>query len=113
MTYIGAAWADPFAVARQLSVARYAYESRSGDERAQGFEIFTGRQMGPAPPQPQRAVADRNMHLWRVELPELPIGAHPITVTSTDRNGHSFTDVITVEVREERPPRYWRHEPWQ
>ena len=110
---IGAEWADPFAAARQLSVARYAYESRSGDERAQGFEIFTGRQMGPAPPQPQRAVADRNMHLWRVELPELPIGAHPITVTSTDRNGHSFTDVITVEVREERPPRYWRHEPWQ
>ena len=110
---IGAEWADPFAVARQLSVARYAYESRSGDERAQGFEIFTGRQMGPAPPQPQSAVADRNMHLWRVELPELPIGAHPITVTSTDRNGHSFTDVITVEVREERPPRYWRHEPWQ
>ncbi len=110
---IGAEWADPFAAARQLSVARYAYESRSGDERAQGFEIFTGRQMGPAPPQPQSAVADRNMHLWRVELPELPIGAHPITVTSTDRNGHSFTDVITVEVREERPPRYWRHEPWQ
>ena len=110
---IGAAWADPFAAARQLSVARYAYESRSGDERAQGFEIFSGRAMGPAPPQPQSSVADRNMHLWRAALPELPVGAHPITVTSTDRHGQTLTDTFTVEVREERPPRYWREEPWE
>ena len=110
---VGAEWADPYAAARQLSVARYAYESRSADERAQGFELFQGSQFGPAPPQPQSAVADRNMHLWRVELPDLPLGTHTITVTSTDRNGHTFTDAITVEVRGERPPRYWRDEPWE
>jgi len=110
---IGAEWADPFAAARQLSVARYAYESRSGNARAQGFELFQGRAYGPAPPQPQSAVADRNLHLWRAELPALPLGVHTITVTSTDRHGHSTTDTLTVEVREERPPRYWREAPWE
>ena len=110
---IGAEWADPAAAARQLSVARYAYESRSEDERAQGAELFRGRSYGPAPPQPQGSVADRNMHLWRAELPELPIGAHQITVTSTDRQGRTLTDAITVEVRDERPPRYWREGLWE
>ena len=110
---IGAEWADPFAAARQLSVARYAYESRSGNERAQGFELFQGRTLGPAPPQPQSSIADRNMHLWRAALPELPLGVHSIRVTSTDRHGQTLTDTFAVEVREERPPRYWREELWE
>ncbi len=110
---IGAEWADPFATARQLSVARYAYQSTQGDERAEGHELFQGRRMGPAPPQPQSSIANRNMHLWRVALPELPLGVHTIEVVSTDRNGLQFTDKLTVEVREERPPRYWRHELWE
>ncbi|MCC5933873.1 MAG: hypothetical protein JJU35_06460, partial [Balneolales bacterium] len=69
--------------------------------------------LGPAPPQPQSAVANRNMHLWRAQLPELPLGLHLVEVTSTDRNGISFTDVMTIEVREQRPPRYWRSELWE
>jgi len=110
---IGAEWADPFATARQLSVARYAYQSTLGHERAQGHELFTGRSLGPASPRPQRARADRNMHLWRAPLPELPPGVHSIEVISTDRNGLEFRDILTVEVREERPPRYWKHEIWE
>lgn len=110
---IGAEWADPFATARQLSVARFAYQSRMGGERAQGFELFQGSQFGPAPPQPQGSIADRNMHLWRAELPKLPSGAQVIRVTSTDRHGKTFTDTITLEVMDERPPRYWRQEPWE
>ena len=110
---VGAEWADPFATIRQLSVARYAYESTLGDERAQGHELFRGRRLGPAPPQPQSSIANRNMHLWRVALPELPPGVHTIEVVSTDRNGLQFADKITIEVREERPPRYWRHELWK
>lgn len=109
----GAEWADPFATARQLSVARYAYQSRLGEERAQGFELFKGSKFGPAPPQPQGSIADRNMHLWRVELPLLPNGVHSIRVISTDRHGRTFTDFITLEVMDERPPRYWRHELWE
>lgn len=104
---------DPFAAIRQLSVARYAFQSTSGNEKAQGHELFTGRQFGPAPPQPQRSIANRNMHLWRVKMPELPMGVHTIEVVSTDRNGLKYTDLITVEVRAERPARYWRQEIWE
>ena len=110
---IGAEYADPFATARQLSVARFAMESRMGEERAQGFELFQGSRFGPAPPQPQGSIADRNMHLWRADLPELPNGVHAIRVTSTDRHGRTFTDTITIEVMDERPPKYWRHELWE
>lgn len=109
----GAEWADPFAIARQYSVARYAYQSSLGDERAQGHELFRGRTLGPAAPQPQSSIANRNMHLWRIELPELPIGAHIIEVMSTDRNGLRYIDKITIEVRKERPARYWKHELWE
>lgn len=109
---VGAEWADPFATARQLSVARYAYQSSQGDERTQGQELFNGRRLGPDAPQPQSSIANRNMHLWRVALPEMTLGVHAIKVVSTDRNGLQFTDHITVEVREERPPRYWKHELW-
>lgn len=108
----GAEWVDPFAAVRQLSVARYAYQSTSGDERAQGHELFTGRKFGPAPPQPQRTIAAHNMHLWRVKLPEMLLGIHTIEVVSKDRNGYEFRDLITLEVRAERPPRYWRNEIW-
>jgi len=103
---------DPFAAARQLSVARYAFQSTLGDDRAQGHELFKGSRFGPAPPQPQRAIAAHNMHLWRAQLPDMPLGVHTIQVISTDRNGIEFNDIITVEVRPERPPHYWRHEIW-
>ncbi len=110
---VGVNWADPFATQRQLSVMRYAVQSRSGNPRAQGFEAWQGRRFEPAPPQPQNAVADRNMSLWLAQLPEdLSPGAHRITVVSTDRHGHEFTDVMLIEVREERPDPYFRTELW-
>jgi len=110
---IGADWADPFAVERQLSVSRYALQSRSGDETTQGIHQWQGRRTGPSAPQPQNAISDRNMHLWRAMLPsELPAGAHTITVTSTDRNGRSYTDTIIVEVRDERPQPTFRTQLW-
>lgn len=111
---IGAEWADPFAAARQLSVARYAYLSRRGEPRDQGFEAFRGRAHGPAAPQPQSSIADRNMHLWRVRLPEdLTVGAHAIELTMRDRHGRTATETLIVEVRATRPPGRFRREPWQ
>ncbi len=110
---IGAEWADPFAAARQLSVARFAYQSTLGDERAQGHQLYRGSSRGPSPPRPQMAITALNMHLWRVKLPVLPMGIHVIEVVSTDRNGLRFRDTIVVEVREERPPPYWRKELWE
>ncbi|MEO0981118.1 MAG: calcineurin-like phosphoesterase family protein [Pseudomonadota bacterium] len=106
---IGAEWADPFAVQRQLSVARYALQSRSGEDGNQGWQAFQGARFGPAAPQPQGSVADRNMHLWRARLPaDLPFGAHAVRVTSTDRHGRVSEDVIVLEVREQRPPPRFR-----
>ncbi|MEL7230890.1 MAG: calcineurin-like phosphoesterase family protein [Pseudomonadota bacterium] len=106
---IGAEWADPFATQRQLSVARFALQSSSGEARNQGYEAFKGSSFGPAAPQPQSAVSDRNMHLWRVQLPtDLPLGVHRIDVTNTDRHGRVSTDVIVIEVRDERPPMRFR-----
>ncbi len=110
---MGAEWSDPFAAQRQLSVARYAYQSRSGEERNQGFEVFRGSRFGPAAPQPMRALADRNMHLWRLRLPEdLPFGVHRVRVETTDRFGERSVEFTTFEVREERPPWRWRQELW-
>lgn len=100
---IGALYADPFAAARQLTVGRYAIQSRSGIKRNQGLESF-GDFRVQGPPQPQGSVADRNMHLWMARLPEtLQKGVHRITVTSTDRHGRTLVDQILLEVRDRRP----------
>lgn len=112
----GAEWADPFAAPRQMTVGRYAYQSESGDPRAQGFELWQGTRFGPAPPQAMTAwqIADASPHLWRLRLPEdLPPGAHVATVTVTDRHGRRSTDRIAFEVRAERPAPRWRDELWQ
>lgn len=106
---VGAEWADPFAAQRQLSVARYALESRSGFARNQGWEAYRGNRFGPAAPQPQGSVADRNMHLWRARLPEdLPLGVHRAKVDVTDRHGRRFSDTIVIEIRETPPPARFR-----
>ena len=109
---IGAEYADPFAVKRQMTVGRYAYTSRQGEPRNQGYETFDGVTWR-GHPQPQGSVADRNMHLWRARLPEdLPVGVHRIRVNSTDRHGRTLTDTLIIEVRAEKPARRWRNEMW-
>jgi len=109
---IGADYADPFASKRQLTVARFAIQSRSGNERNQGYEAYRGTTFFGVP-QPQTAVSDRNMHLWKARMPEdLPGGTHVITVTSTDRNGRQFVDHVIFEVMEERPFPHHRQELW-
>ncbi|MEO1041304.1 MAG: calcineurin-like phosphoesterase family protein [Pseudomonadota bacterium] len=110
---VGTEWSDPFAMQRQLSVARYAYESRSGQRRNQGFESFRANSFGPAAPQPQGRFADRSMHLWRAQLPEdLPMGVHAATVTATDRHGRVSRDVIVIEARPTQPPPGFRKDVW-
>jgi hypothetical protein len=109
----GSEWADPFAAVRQLSVARFAYQSTLGEHEAQGQQLFTGRNPGPQPPQPQGTIANCNMHLWRAKLPVLPLGVYTIEVVSTDRNGYSYSDTITIEVRNHRPQKYWRRNLWE
>ncbi|NNU15942.1 metallophosphoesterase [Parvularcula sp. ZS-1/3] len=108
---IGAEWADPFAAQRQLSVARYALESRSGIERNQGWEAYKGNRFGPSTPQPQGSVADRNSHLWRARLPDdLPQGVHVARVRATDRHGRVTEDTTVLEVRDIQPPARFRND---
>lgn len=110
---IGADYADPFSTKRQATVGRFAIESRSGIARNQGYEAFRGSRFEGVP-QPQTAIADRNMHLWRAQMPaDLPLGVHTINVTSVDRNGHTYTDRLVFEVRSERPVSLHRTELWQ
>lgn len=47
------------------------------------------------------SVAERSMHLWRLELPaDLASGEHTAEVTATDVHGRQFTDTLTFEVTE-------------
>ncbi|MGL4238784.1 calcineurin-like phosphoesterase C-terminal domain-containing protein [Tabrizicola sp.] len=111
----GAEYADPFAVQRQMTVGRYAWQSASGDPRTQGFEIWQGEHFGPVAPRAAEAwmIADSSSHLWRMRMPEdLPEGAHVITVTKVDRWGREWQDEIVFEVRGEKPPPFWRSELW-
>ncbi|MEM9839081.1 MAG: calcineurin-like phosphoesterase family protein [Pseudomonadota bacterium] len=110
---VGADYADPFAAQRQLSVSRYALESRSGMARNQGTEFFKGSAIPPSPPQPQGSIADRNIHLWKVRLPDtLTIGAHVVTVRVTDRHGRESEDTMVIEVRDRVPPARFRKDVW-
>jgi hypothetical protein len=111
----GAPWADPFAVPRQMTIGRFAWQSRSAEPRAQGFELWQGSTFGPVSPRSPQAwmVADSSSHLWRLRLPaDLREGAYVATVTASDRWDRKWTDRIVFEVRPVRPPRYWQHELW-
>lgn len=113
--HVGVDYADPFSVVRQMQTARYAFESESGNERAQGWEQTRGSKGGPGAPQSvsERYIAEKSSHLWRVQMPEdLEIGTHTAEVTSTDRYGRTVTDQIVFEVRAERPDPFWRAELW-
>jgi hypothetical protein len=110
---VGVDFADPFSAPRQLQVGRFALESRSGERRNQGFELFRGTANGPAPPQPTPVLSDRSMHLWRVRLPaSLAEGLHVVTVTAVDRHGRSSIERMAFEVRVSRPAPHWRREGW-
>ncbi|MCK6211363.1 calcineurin-like phosphoesterase family protein [Georgenia sp. EYE_87] len=46
-------------------------------------------------------LADRTMHLWRLELPaDLPAGEHTAEVTATDVHGRNYIDTLTFTVTE-------------
>jgi hypothetical protein len=107
----GAEYGDPLALVRQLQVGRYALESRSGNERAQGWEAFRGDKFGPGPAQPiDRGLwADQSSHLWRLPIPQdLPFGGHTAVVTATDPSGRQFEETINFEIVKERPQPFFR-----
>lgn len=109
----GTEYGDPYALMRQLGVARYGLASTSGDDRAQGWEVFRGSKFGPGPAQPlsRWLWSDRSNHLWRLALPsDLAVGTHTATVRATDDDGREFVDSLMFEVVDERPPMQFRKE---
>lgn len=45
------------------------------------------------------SLADRMMHLWKLELPaDLAAGEHTATVTATDVYGRTFSETLTFQV---------------
>jgi hypothetical protein len=96
---------DPYALKRQLQVARHAFISASGNPRAQGFERFRGSVQGNSPsmPRPGSDLAVQSNHIWQAPLPgNLAIGSHVAKVTTIDINDQEFTEHVAFEVVEFR-----------
>jgi hypothetical protein len=113
---MGVDFTDPHSAVRQLQVARYGFQSTSGNERAQGFETGRGSKAGPGVPQSGSPgyIAEKSSHLWRVRMPTgLELGTHVAQISFKDRYGQKFTDEIVFEVRAERPTQFWDNGPWE
>jgi hypothetical protein len=111
--YVGPEYSDPFALQRQLTVARSAIISRSGAQELQGYVQGRHPSIAPSSPQPRGSRADHSMHLWRYQMPaDLPEGVHTATVTVTRAQGSPARDTLVFEVRQDRPPRTFRLDDW-
>jgi hypothetical protein len=96
----GSAYSDPFALQRQLTMARAAIQSRSGDAEAQGYVQGRQKRLPPMPPQPRGSRADHSPHIWRFDLPAgLAEGPHTAVVTVTREQGEPARDTLVFEVR--------------
>jgi hypothetical protein len=98
---------DPFALKRQMQVTRFALQSDSGNERAQGVELFRGSKEAhsPATPRPEGSFfwTVQSNHIWTVKLPEdLPVGAHIAKVSTVDIHGQHYEEYLAFEVAERR-----------
>lgn len=109
---IGAEFADPYAISRQLSVSRVALQSRSGNDAAQGLVGGRRAASGPQPPQPSGTAADRSPRLWRYTLPaDLAPGVYTATIEASE-DGKVMQDRLVFEVVTERPQPDWRADAW-
>lgn len=109
----GAAWSDPFALQRQLTMARAAIQSRSGDPETQGYVQGRQKRLPPMPPQPRGSRADHSPHIWRYDLPkDMAEGMHTAVVTVTRDQGAPSRDTLVFEVRPTRPKPTFDFEHW-
>lgn len=109
----GSTWSDPFALQRQLTMARAAIQSRSGDPETQGYVQGRQKRLPPMPPQPRGSRADHSPHIWRYDLPKtLAEGMHTAVVTTTRDQGEASRDTLVFEVRPSRPKPTFDFEHW-
>jgi hypothetical protein len=109
----GSAYSDPFALQRQLTMARAAIQSQSGDPETQGYVQGRQKRLPPMPPQPRGSRADHSPHLWRRDLPtDLAEGMHTAVVTVTRDQGAPSRDTLVFEVRPTRPKPTFDFDHW-
>lgn len=109
---------DVASLKRQMMVARFAYASTSGNESAQGFELFRGSARCPesgtaCTPRPLTASrwTDASSHLWELPIPtNLSEGTHRVEVYHHDWHGHVSYSKMMFEVAKERPAPFFRSE---
>ncbi|MEO1292161.1 MAG: calcineurin-like phosphoesterase family protein [Pseudomonadota bacterium] len=111
----GPEFADPLALAKQATQSSMAAKSTESGEEGQGFYSWKGTQWAGVPgPFQSWMLTDASAHLWRVDLPaDLPVGAHVMEVTTTDRYGRTFSEKYTFEIVEEIPPMQWDNTLWE
>ena len=106
---------DPYALKRQMMVARHAFVSRN-DPRADGFELGRGSQQcsgeggAPCTPRPLDDFywADQSSHIWQTRMPKgLAEGIHLAKVSVTDHFGRIFVEHFPFEVVRKRDFPYW------
>ena len=104
---------DPYALKRQMSVARIAYKSTTDNDRTNGYEQFRGSSFqGTAKPLDSWSWADQSIHVWQVSVPteELGVGAHTVRVVATDQYGRSYSETVAFEIAEVRPNPFFQDE---
>ncbi|GAB5349894.1 calcineurin-like phosphoesterase C-terminal domain-containing protein [Alteriqipengyuania sp. 357] len=109
----GPEFSDPFALQRQLNVARAAIQSQSGIATNQGYIQGRLDRFTPAPPRPEGAAAAQSSHLWRFRIPEgLSVGTHRAIVSVRRPQGAPATEALIFEIRNERPQPTFRFDIW-
>jgi len=109
----GPDYADPFSLQRQLSVARTAIQSQSGERLNQGYIQGRAGYIPPAPPRPQGSAATHSSHLWRFRIPDgLSEGAHSALVRVSRPQGMPAQETLVFELRAARPQPTFRFDKW-
>ncbi len=108
----GPEYADPLAMAKQSTNGRVAYRSAKGGEDTAGHTTWQGfKWQGVPGPFQNWMLSNKSSHLWRVNMPaDLPVGVHTMEITTTDRYGRTFKEIIPFEVVDELPNMGWQQD---
>lgn len=111
----GVDYADPLALWQQSTISSVAARSVDGGADTHGYTTWKGTEwVGKPGPLRRYMLTDNSQHLWRVDLPtDLPVGAHVMTVSTTDRHGRTYRRTYSFEVVEELPNPNWQAEFWE
>jgi hypothetical protein len=105
---------DPYALKRQMQIARWAYVSESENPNAQGYRQFNGARRRGTPRSDPSARTTSSIHLWRAPMPrDLALGIHVAKITTKDIHGNEYHAIISFEVVKQRPYPWWNKAKWE